>query len=55
MYEVNVGMLIDLWTEEMPDAIPRASLFMDKGNSVMVYGLETGKVYVSLEYKKCKC
>ena len=44
MYEVNNGMLIDLWTEEMSDAIPRATLFVDKGNSVMVYGLETGRV-----------
>jgi hypothetical protein len=43
MYEVNAGMLIDLWTEEMNDAIPRATLFVDKGSSVIVYGLETGK------------
>ena len=42
MYEVNAGMLIDLWTEEMKDAIPRVTLFVDKGNSVIVYGLETG-------------
>lgn len=43
MYEVKAGMLIDLWTEDMNDAIPRATLFMDKGNSIMVYGLETGR------------
>jgi len=42
MYEVNAGMLIDLWIEEMNDAIPRVALFVDKGNSVIVYGLETG-------------
>jgi len=42
MYEVNAGTLIDLWTEEIYDAIPRVTLFVDKGNSVMVYGLETG-------------
>jgi hypothetical protein len=42
MYEVNAGMLVDLWTEEMGDAIPCATLFMDKGDNVMVYGLETG-------------
>jgi hypothetical protein len=42
MYEVNAGMLIELWTEEMTDAIPRVALFADKGNNVIVYGLETG-------------
>jgi hypothetical protein len=42
MYEVTAGMLIDLWTEEMSNAIPRVALFMDKGNSITVYGLETG-------------
>jgi hypothetical protein len=52
MYEVNAGMLVDLWTEDMTDAIPRATLFMDKGNSVMVYGLETGKVWVFLIFTK---
>ena len=46
MYEVNAGMLIDLWTEEMCDAIPRGTVFMDRGNTVMVYGLETGKACV---------
>jgi hypothetical protein len=52
MFEVNAGMLIDLWTEEMSDAIPRATLFMDKGSSVMVYGLETGRAWVSLVFTK---
>ena len=52
MFEVNAGMLIDLWTEEMSDAIPRAMLFMDKGSSVMVYGLETGRAWVSLVFTK---
>ena len=52
MYEVNAGMLVDLWTEDMSDAIPRATLFMDKGNSVMVYGLETGKVWVLLVFTR---
>lgn len=42
MYEVNAGTLVELWMEEMDDAIPHATLFVDKGNSVMVYGLETG-------------
>ena len=45
-------MLIDLWTEEMSDAIPRVTLFMDKGSSVMVYGLETGRAWVSLVFTK---
>ena len=27
-------MLVDLWTEEMIDVIPRVTLFVDKGNSV---------------------
>jgi hypothetical protein len=52
MYEVNAGMLIDLWTEEMPDAIPRGTLFTDKGNSVMVYGLETGRAWVSMVFTR---
>lgn len=46
MYEVKVGMLVDLWIEELDDAIPRATLFVDKGNSVIVYGLETGIAWV---------
>jgi hypothetical protein len=46
MYEVRDGMLVDLWIEEMNDAIPRATLFVDKGNSVIVYGLETGTAWV---------
>ena len=44
MYEVHVGMMTDLWTEEMSNAIPCVTLFVDKGNNVMVYGLETGIV-----------
>jgi hypothetical protein len=39
-------MLVDLWIEEMNDAIPRATLFVHKGNSVIVYGLETGTAWV---------
>ena len=46
MFEVNNSMLVDLWTEEMNDAIPRAMLFVDKGNSMIVYGLETGTAWV---------
>lgn len=42
MYEVNAGVMTDLWTEEMDDAIPRVTLFVEKGSSVIVYGLETG-------------
>ncbi|KAF8814865.1 WD40 repeat-like protein [Phlegmacium glaucopus] len=42
MYKVNAGMLVDLWIEEMNDAIPRTALFVDKGNGMIVYGLETG-------------
>ena len=52
MFMVNASMLIDLWTEEMSDAIPHVTLFMDKGSSVMVYGLETGRVWVSLVFTK---
>jgi hypothetical protein len=48
MYEIKAGMLIDLWTEDMNDAIPRATLFMDRGNSIMVYGLETGRAWVMM-------
>jgi hypothetical protein len=46
MYEVKNGMLVDLWTEDMDDAIPRATRFTDRGDNVLVYGLETGTVYV---------
>ena len=45
-YEVQNGMLVDLWPEEMDDAIPRATRFTDRGDNVLVYGLETGTVYV---------
>jgi hypothetical protein len=44
MYEVDAGMMIDLWTEEMNNTIPCVTLFVDKGKSVVVYGLETGTV-----------
>ena len=46
MYEGKNGMLLDLWTEDMDDAIPRATWFTDRGDNVLVYGLETGTVYV---------
>lgn len=41
---LNSGTVTDLWKEEFRDAIPRAISFADKGNSVVVYGLETGAV-----------
>jgi hypothetical protein len=44
MYEVDAGIMIDLWTEGMNNVIPRVTLFVDKGKSVVVYGLETGTV-----------
>ena len=44
MFEVNAGMLIDLWIEEMSDAMPHVTLFVDKGKGMIVYGLETGSV-----------
>ena len=37
-----IGNLNELWKEEIEDAIPRAVSFVDKGNNVMIYGLETG-------------
>lgn len=52
MYKVNTSMLVDLWTEEMIDVIPRVTLFVDKGNSVMVYGLETGTAWVLLVFTR---
>ena len=44
--------MLDLWTEDMSIAIPCAMLFMDKGNSVMVYDLEMGKVWVLLVFTR---
>ena len=38
----NIGNLNELWKEEIEDAIPRAVSFVDKGNNVMIYRLETG-------------
>jgi len=44
---LNSGTVTDLWKEEFRDAIPRAVSFVDKGNSVVVYGLmQTALVYV---------
>lgn len=40
----NLGGISDLWEERVEDAIPRGISFADKGNSVMIYGLETGAV-----------
>ncbi|KAF8809139.1 hypothetical protein BYT27DRAFT_7095207, partial [Phlegmacium glaucopus] len=54
MYEVNAGMLVDLWIEETNDAIPCAVLFVDKGNSVIVYGLETGTAWVLIFTRDAK-
>lgn len=41
----NLGGISDLWEERVEDAIPRGISFADKGNSVMIYGLETGAVW----------
>jgi hypothetical protein len=38
----NIGNLNEIWKEEIQDAIPRAVSFVDKGNNIMIYGLETG-------------
>jgi hypothetical protein len=36
--------ITDLWKEEIQDAISHAILFADRGDSVIIYGLETGAV-----------
>lgn len=38
------GNPTDMWSDEMKEAIPRAVFFSDRGNRVMIYGLETGMV-----------
>lgn len=40
----NTGELVELWSDEFTDIIPRATIFADNGNSLMVYALETGIV-----------
>lgn len=40
------GNPTDMWSDEMKEAIPRAVFFSDRGNRVMIYGLETGIVWV---------
>jgi WD40 repeat protein len=40
----SASELVELWSHEFVDIIPRAVLFADNGNSVLVYALETGIV-----------
>ena len=44
LVDIDLGSVTDLWKEDIQDAIPRAILFVDKGNSIIIYGLETGAV-----------
>lgn len=44
--EIDPGLvdLKDLWTVEMPGAIPRGVYFIDKGENALVFGMESGKM-----------
>lgn len=36
--------LVELWSDKLSDAIPRAVVFSDNGNLVIIYAMETGVV-----------
>ena len=36
--------LVKLWSDKLSDAIPRAVVFSDDGNLVIIYAMETGVV-----------
>ncbi|PPQ79323.1 hypothetical protein CVT26_001093 [Gymnopilus dilepis] len=45
MLRFEKGNLIELWADELFDAIPRAIFFSDKGQVVSVVGMENGTLY----------
>lgn len=46
MFRFERGDLVELWADELLDAIPRAVFFTDKGQSVSIFGMENGTVCV---------
>lgn len=46
MFRFDKGNLVELWADELLDAIPRAILFTDKGQDVSIFGMENGTMYV---------
>ncbi|PPQ82449.1 hypothetical protein CVT24_002470 [Panaeolus cyanescens] len=43
LFRFSQGQVSQLWERTFKDAIPRSSLFLDDGDTVQVYGLETGE------------
>ncbi|KAJ3517897.1 hypothetical protein NLJ89_g213 [Agrocybe chaxingu] len=44
MYKFNNGNLTDLWGEEFSEIIPRAVSFADKGETLLIFCMETGTI-----------
>ncbi len=44
LFRLKGENLVGLWSDKLPDAIPRAVVFSDNGNLVVIYAMETGVV-----------
>ncbi|KAF8871568.1 hypothetical protein CPB84DRAFT_1753947 [Gymnopilus junonius] len=48
MLQYQQGKFVELWEDELLDAIPRALFFSDNGHSLTIYAMETGMIgYIS--------